>query len=188
MSSYPGPPPPQGNWYPPHGPPPKSSNAAGIIVGVVAVVFLVIPIMAVLAIFGVRQYLANAKGAEARNSVGFIARAAADAYERDHKHCASASSPVPSNASFIRGTKYMSNPAEWQLDKDAHAGFACLGFEMSSPQYYQYDYQSTGTAFTATARGDLNGDGQLSSFTVTGKVVGDRLVVSTGVDEVNPKE
>jgi hypothetical protein len=82
----------------------------------------------------------------------------------------------------------MSNPAEWQLDKDAHAGFACLGFEMSSPQYYQYDYQSTGTAFTATARGDLNGDGQLSSFTVTGKVVGDRLVVSTGVDEVNPKE
>src|SRR3974390_2032483 len=47
------------------------------------IVVAIIGILAVLAIYGVRKYLANAKTAEARNSLGQIGKDAATAYERE---------------------------------------------------------------------------------------------------------
>jgi len=46
---------------------------------------------------------------------------------------------------------------------------------MTDPQYYMYAYSAptvTGTsaAFTATANGDLNGNGVLSTFSIAGSV------------------
>ncbi len=151
MSQPPYPPPPY------YGPPqPQKSSAGTWIIIVVVALFAIVAVIGILAVFavaGTRKYIANAKTAEARNTLGQLAKDAVSAYERDGKLCPSASAPVPTVVPS--GSKYMSTPADWDADKTANAGFACLGFSMSMPQYYQYDYKATATGFTVTARRDL---------------------------------
>ena len=50
------------------------------------IVVAIVGILAVLAIYGVRKYLANAKTAEARNSIGQMAKDAAAAFEKESGH------------------------------------------------------------------------------------------------------
>ncbi|MBI3201541.1 MAG: type II secretion system protein [Myxococcales bacterium] len=182
------------------------------------IVVAIVGVLAALAIYGVRKYIANAKTAEARNSLGQIAKDAAGAYAREgmsgtilslggtadinNRLCASATKAVPTATAKIQGKKYQSDPAEWAVDgKTVHTGFACLKFQMTDPQYYQYNYvQAGGTngggkdaAFTATASGDLNGDTVMSTFTLTGKVQEGankalELTIAPNFVESNPEE
>jgi len=160
-------------------------------------VVAIVGILAVLATYGVRKYIANAKTAEAQNSLGTISRYAAAAFEKEslagsvvplggkvtgaRSLCPSATASVPKSAGSIKGSKYQSNPAEWAVDQKVNAGFACLKFEMDAPQYYMYSYTSSGTgtpgaSYTAVANGDLDGNGVLSTFSITGQVNADYVL------------
>jgi type IV pilus assembly protein PilA len=156
------------------------------------IVVAIVGILAVLAAYGVRKYVANAKTAEARNSLGMIAADAAIAYEREsmagttlsiktssgvsRRLCASATASVPAAAASVQGKKYQSTAADWNTDAAANAGFACLKFTMDAPQYYMYSYALTGTgstagdSYTASAQGDLDGNGVQSLFQISGKI------------------
>jgi type IV pilus assembly protein PilA len=173
----------------------------GLIVFLVVLggVLVVLPVFATLAIYGLRKYIANAKTAEARNAVGQIAKDAMAAYEgapgtTGHALCASASQSVPKSADSIRGAKYQSAQGDWEVDARRNAGFACLRFSMDQPQYYMYSYRavgrsSPGDSFVATANGDLNGDGVLSTFSLTGHVQpGGVVEVDPNLLETNPAE
>jgi Tfp pilus assembly protein PilE len=168
--------------------PKKSSMPVWIIVIIVVVVSLVVimGILGVLAIYGTRKYISAAKQVEARSSLSQIGSLATVAYARDGKVCPSASSKIP--AAVPSATKYQSNASEWEVDQAANAGFACLGFSMSMPQYYQYEYKATATGFVATARGDLDGDGVLSELSLEGQVQNGALVVAPTLKEVNVGE
>jgi type IV pilus assembly protein PilA len=183
------------------------------------IVVAIVGILAVLAIYGVRKYIANAKTAEAKNSLGAIAKGAAAAYEREtfaagvipagtpalfsHALCdTEPGGPVPAPGQ-IKGAKYQSVPSDWDNGSKVAAGvaptgFTCLKFSMEQPQYYAYNYiaanfqQPTGT-FTATANGDLNGDGILSTFTVKGALQtqatgGSIVTIEPSIEEQNPEE
>ena len=158
-------------------------------------------ILAVLAIHGVREFIAAAKTAEARNSLGMMARDAATAFEGEdlagtepRRLCASASQPVPASISSVRGHKYQSSSVDWSVDETANAGFACLEFSMTEPQYYQYSYTATtrggpGDSFAARAMGDLDGDGVTSSFELRGAVTADGLLqIAPSIAEDKPEE
>jgi len=156
------------------------------------IVVAIVGVLAALAIYGVRKYIANAKTAEARNSLGQIGKDASSAYAREgmagtvlalggtadvsNKLCTGATKSVPDGAGKIKGQKYQSSPEEWSVDAAAlHTGFACLKFTMTDPQYYMYSYLSNGAGdttgyFNAIANGDLNGDGTLSTFLLSGKI------------------
>ncbi|MGH7280532.1 MAG: fimbiral protein pilA [Polyangiaceae bacterium] len=172
---------------PPYGyPQPQKSQSSSTIWIILAVVgvfaIFAIGVMASLAIFGVRKYLADAKQAEAMNSLGEISRSAVAAYAAEgtgtsaNVLCASASRPIPASVTSVRGTKYESTTAEWQADAATNSGFFCLKFEMASPQYYQYDYQRTGSGtktgdgFSGIAHGDLNADGVESTYALGGTI------------------
>lgn len=174
--------------YPPQ--PPQKSGGVAVWVIVIAVVLFglvaLIGIFAVMGIYGTRKYIVNAKQVEAKNSLAMIGAEAAAAYARDGKLCASASSPIP--LTVPSAAKYMSTSSEWDADAPLHAGFSCLGFSMSQPQYYQYDYKATATGFTATAKGDLDGDGTVSEFTIKGTVTGGAVVVDPTIAEANSGE
>ncbi|WP_437719150.1 prepilin-type N-terminal cleavage/methylation domain-containing protein [Sorangium sp. So ce448] len=122
------------------------------------IVVAIIGVLAALAIYGVRRYLASAKTSEAKNTVGAISRAAAAAYEREtaasqilagggtsdaasHDLCDDA---VQIPATVPQGRKYQPNPAgDFATGADSGtptAGWQCLKFSMSQPIYYQYDY------------------------------------------------
>ena len=172
-------------------PPPQKSGFPTwlIVVGVVLLfVVAIIGIMAVLAISGMRRYITASKTVEARATVQSIAHDAEAAYAADAKLCDSASSPVPASIAAVSGKKYMSTPSDWSADAAKNAGFACLKFEKSDPQYYQYDYKKTASGFDAIAHGDLNGNGVTSEFKVTGQVIGGAVVVAPSVMETDPEE
>jgi hypothetical protein len=65
----------------------------------------------------------------------------------------------------------MTSVQEW-TEGEPDQGFRCLRFQMDEPNHYQYDYASTGPEgrFTATARGDLDGDGETSEYVQDGAV------------------
>jgi type IV pilus assembly protein PilA len=176
------------------------------------IVVAIVGILAVLAVVGVRRYLSNAKTAEARNSLGAIGKGAAQALEREattnavvaagstgivsRRLCLTATQNVP--AIIPAGKKYQSNNtigSDFHKDDGSiHTGFACIRFEMSNPQSYQYVYVSDSNAstqgenITAFAYGDLNGDTVTSMFTLSGAVQSKALVLAPSLLETNPDE
>jgi type IV pilus assembly protein PilA len=173
------------------------------------IVVAIVGILAALAIYGVKKYMASAKSAEAKNSLGQLTKDASAAYNREHMAaailgdglaagvsnaiCKSATASVPASIDSVKGQKYQSAASEWDAgDKDT--GWACLKFSMAEPQYYMYNYQTTtwtgkdGDKFDATAKGDLDGDGAPSTFTMQGEVRSQQVVVSPTIAEDKPEE
>jgi type IV pilus assembly protein PilA len=179
------------------------------------IVVAIVGILAVLAIYGVRKYMANAKTAEARNSLGQIAKNQAAEFEGEHMTsavlspgtsaglsralCGSEPKTVPSALTSIGGAKYQSAVADWNVGSGTATtppfGFSCLKFTMDAPQYYAYGFTSSGTtgqsgdSFTATANGDLNGDAVYSTFSITGAInTSYALNIAPNMQEINPEE
>ncbi|MGH7295869.1 MAG: type IV pilin protein [Polyangiaceae bacterium] len=174
------------------------------------IVVAIVGILAVLAVYGVRKYIANSKTAEARNALGRMGNAVVIAYEKENmdstvlpagstalyarQMCKSASLSVPQSLSQVAGTKYQSTNADWNTDSLGNSGFACLSFTIDQPQYYMYSYSvqgsaSPGDSFTGTANGDLNGDGIPSTFSYTGSISSNYVIMlAPNIGEINPEE
>lgn len=162
-----------------------------VVVGVLLLLALGAGTVMALGIYGARKYVKGAQAVEAQAALAQIGRAAERVYQEEQpdgsrRLCPSATTPVP--ATVPKARKYTSDPSEWLADEAANAGFACLGFSMLSPQYYQYSYEATEEGFVARARGDLDGDGVESVYELTGRVVDGRLEVSPTITETNPGE
>ena len=178
------------------------------------IVVAIVGVLAALAIYGVRKYVASAKTAEARNALGQMAKDASAAFDREgmagdvlavgtaasnsNQLCPNAGNTVPTNGlPDVQGKKYQSSPDEW----NDGAGWSCLKFQMKDPQYYVYSYAATiagsgsgvGDTFTAQAQGDLNGDTNPSTFTLSGEVQagstgGVELMIAPNIEETDPEE
>jgi type IV pilus assembly protein PilA len=121
------------------------------------IVLAIIGVLAALAVYGVRSYLASARTAEAKANVGAISQLAASVFEREYAEAelipaaAGNSKPVVNylctSAPLVpttipQGTKYQPSNA---TGADFHTGtsiegWVCLGYTMSTPIYYQYSY------------------------------------------------
>ena len=173
------------------------------------IVVAIVGILAVLAIYGVRKYLANAKTAEATNTLGQLGKSQAGEFEKEsmagtvltpgttagfsRQLCNGTDGPVPATT-LIAGQKYQSAVSDWNKLCPTNGGFCCLKFTMDQPQYYAYSWTATTAsatqgAFTAQANGDLNGDGILSTFQLLGSVnSGGALNIAPNFITINPEE
>ncbi len=140
------------------------------------IVVAIIGVLAALAIYGVSRYLKHSKTAEATSNLGAIENGARQQYQREtpfagddnkfvHTFCPSAGLTP---AAVPVASKIKTVAADWNT-----AGWTCLKFNIDSPQFYAYKYESnsaTGTdaMYTATANGDLDGNGTMSTFELTG--------------------
>ena len=178
----------------------KRKLNAGFTLIELMIVVAIIGVLAVLAIYGVSKYLRTAKTAEATNSIGAINRGAVAAYDREtatsqvlttggtssataHNLCDN-STLVPAAIGSVTGVKYQAaNGAGADYNTGSQtAGWKCVRFEMSEPQYYQYAYTKGGTgrlansnppsgaAWLSEAAGDLDGNGTSSNFTTGGAI------------------
>ena len=128
------------------------------------IVIAIIGVLAALAIYGVRRYLASAKTSEAKNTIGAVARGAKASFEREtaksdliangagnasgasHALCLSAT-PVP--AAPPPGVKYQPATGGADFDSgDAITGWKCLRFSMTQAIYYKYSYTKGNTPVT----------------------------------------
>lgn len=125
------------------------------------IVVSIIGVLAALAVIGVNRYIALSKTAEAKMTVGAIARAAVTQYEREREGssillggggtanirtlCTSAT-PVPSDFSRVQGRKYQPSTAPGaDFMSGSHLdGWQCLGFAITAPLYFQYSYLAGG--------------------------------------------
>ena len=162
-----------------------------VLIVVLGVGLVMLVTLVTLGIYGTRRYLLAAKTAEAKNSIGAISRAAVAAYEGEqltlengvpHRFCDSAT-PVPASLTSTKGKKYLpsSTPGADFNAGDAKTGWQCLRFSMTTPVYYRYQYHKGSgylvpkaapgpNGFEASAQGDLDANGILSTFTRTGTV------------------
>lgn len=154
------------------------------------IVVAIIGVLAALAIYGVRRYLASAKTAEAKNSIGAMVRGGVGAFEREfgstamiapgstggaftHDICAGTANTVPAAIASVQGIKYtpsMGNNVDFETG-DSQTGWKCLKFNMSSPSYFMYGYNAkprstialAGALFTTSA-GNLTTSGTAAFF------------------------
>ena len=133
-----------------------------IVIAIIAMVVLpLLMILAALGIYGVKKYLTSAKMGEGRSNVTLlgkaVARCAAEVDPRTNKTrgLPETSLAVPATLAEVKGVKYQSAPGEW-----GDPAFVCAGFQLGSPQYFQYRWvKRSATTGAARAIADLDGDG-----------------------------
>lgn len=139
-------------------------------------------VLSAIGMYALARYVRHGKTAEAVESVGRLAKSAAEFYDAsDATQPAGASkqdvhamrhfppssrAAVPEDPMSVRGQKYQSNTADW-----SGSPWKELHFSIVQPQFYQYSFRTQGTgpsaSATVTAEGDLDGDGRRSSFSIT---------------------
>jgi prepilin-type N-terminal cleavage/methylation domain-containing protein len=121
---------------------------------------LVLALMAILLALAAPSFqglILRGRTAEARTLLDAIAQAELS-YFRDHGRYLACRS-APEGALPPGGVKAFDNEAQCWRD---------LGVRVEGPVRYRYEVSTDGKAFTAVAQGDLDGDGQPSTFTLEG--------------------
>jgi len=148
---------------------------------------MVVAILALLAaaampVFG--RYIRRSKATEAVMSLRRIYNGAVSYFSADHadsggelvEHTFPVSTAPTPDLSTLGATRVITRV--W----DGHPTWDALGFSISDPHFYAYQYDSSGVdnsaRFTASAFGDLDGDGLYGTFVRFGTV--DAMMVRGG--------
>jgi hypothetical protein len=103
--------------FPPHQPNGPIDARPRLAITLIVIAVAVFGTCSAIGIYGIRKFNRDVKDAEAKYTLGEIARAAEVAYERDGKLCASSSAPVPAKMSAVAGKKYQSSSRDWIADR-----------------------------------------------------------------------
>ncbi len=135
----------------------------------------------------VKRYMANAKLAEAKSTLGQITKSYQSALmvtasAKPGKAKLASLPPVP--AEVPRGRRQATVATDWQA-------WTPIQFKLEEPQYFQYEVVAAkdGKSADVIARGDLNGDGKTSELRL--KVTLDAKsgqLTAQGLDEKDPFE
>jgi type IV pilus assembly protein PilA len=136
-----------------------------LVLGIIALCAVpALGVLAALAVYGVQKYLTNAKSTEAVANVQRLAAGIArcanevDPATGQPRGLPAPTTRVPAALSAVAGSRYQSTPTEWG------GSFACAGFALTGPQYFQYRWEVRAPGQgAAIAVADLDGDGSVDA-------------------------
>jgi type IV pilus assembly protein PilA len=139
------------------------------------IVVAIIGVLAALAIYGVSRYLKHSKTAEASRNLASMETGSKNAYQQDTDQNGNGTGPYV-HMFCGSSAKTPATTPKAAKDKGDYTGdgWKCLKFSVNEPQFYSYTYATnskTGidAVYTATANGDLDGNGTESTFELAGK-------------------
>jgi type IV pilus assembly protein PilA len=153
------------------------------------IVVAIIGILAAVAIPAFMKYIRKSKTTEAVQGIKKIYDGARSYYMDESNKRGSTTAiakQFPNAAAQTPAAKCCTNPggkcnpvpANWDTPE-----WNALKFSMEDPFYFQYTYTATGVdtsaAFTARANGDMDCDGQFSTYEMVGKVDSQRNVTGS---------
>ncbi len=138
-------------------------------------------VLSAVGMYALARYVRHAKTAEAIASLTTLGAQSAAFYDDsdatqpvgstpDNAHAMrhfppSSTASVPPSLDDVRGRRYQSATADW-----AASPWHELQFSLLQPQYYAYSYVSEGSGATAkataSAKGDLDSDGTLATYSI----------------------
>ena len=128
---------------------------------------VVVGIIGIAASVGVPKLMMSLRRANTKEAVDNVTRLfenVSDVYRHDKQlPPATAMTPTASCCGH-RGDKCSPDEANW------NGTWRTLKFALDDPHYYRYQYTVTATGFAVTAVGDLDCDGVLSKFEMSGTV------------------
>jgi hypothetical protein len=128
---------------------------AVVLIVLAGCVVIGVPVLSAFAIYGVRKYIRTAKTAEATHVLQTWSKGMVACGEKQGGLPPS-SAAVPASLGSLAAMKYQSVAGEW-----AEPAFACAGFTMTQPQYFQYQWlQESASQGVMHALADLDGDGR----------------------------
>lgn len=138
-------------------------------------VVVILGVIAALATMGISGYLRHAKTAEATRALGNIETGARTQFGKTTLTADGTSVQMfcPTGpmtpVTVPKAEKIKVDGMEWN-----QAHWKCLMFALNDPQYYSYKHVAntevgTSARYTATAHGDLDGDGTTSVFQLSGR-------------------
>lgn len=147
---------------------------------------VILGILAGISIPAYSRYVKRSKTTEAVTNIQSIYQGQMTYYQRNlergtSQNFASAATYTPDSSPSSR--KYPARPSVWANDPQ----WVAIGFSLDVPHYYAYASFTAGTGegayFYSRAIGDLDGDSNESTFSITGTVVSgeirrDRMIVT----------
>ena len=124
------------------------------------------------------------KSAETQEELKLISNGAKAYYRRAKRLPESAPITPPLGECCENGGKCV------PMDQWTGGAWAALDFAMLDPHYYSYEFtvSDDGASYTALAYGDLDCDGEYSTYSLRGEVVDGEVRVVGDVQGVNPEE
>jgi prepilin-type N-terminal cleavage/methylation domain-containing protein len=150
---------------------------AGFTLVELMIVVVILGILAAVAIPAFTRYVKRSKTSEATGSLSKIYQGEVSYYQASAERGAGSPSFITANinpSTVPAGVKIAPNMAAWNAD-----GWREIGFSLDTAHYYSYTATGTTSAFTATANGDLDGDGVPSTFSRGGTIVGGEVQGNT---------
>lgn len=152
----------------------KKHSSGGFTLIELMIVVAILGILAAVAVPAYINYMRRAKTSEAAIAIKTISHGALTYYRAEHRRGVSRHLPVDVDktpAAVSAGTKNEMKPETLREFTD-NPTWVSLGFSPGSPFYYSYAFESDcssrvcqdGDTATVSAFGDLDGDGNISTF------------------------
>jgi prepilin-type N-terminal cleavage/methylation domain-containing protein len=155
------------------------------------IVVAIVGILAATAVPALVHYMAKAKSTEAMMQIEKIYNGARVYWLEPHGAAGSiqplppqfpdAHPATPALSCCLSGGRCLPAAAQWQ-----DPTWVGLAFAMDDPHYYQYEFLSSATEFTARALGNLDCDATFSTFSMIGRV--DPVSGVFGLAAINRKD